>query len=1569
MPIFLNKMKVNPTIKTLIFSIIIIFLPYLAKARSLQEIKKSGKIYAAFTESALGSVNHRFALEFAKFLNVELVIVNTSWEENFSNKGVIPNNYQTNPNISYTPDALKKADFICGTLYILEWRKKFFDYAGILDLSDLLIIPNSSKNLKSYVELKGMTIAFLENSSYETHIVDINNRIGGGINFRKTTSEEESLKLLAEGKVDGLITVAYNALEIIRDSEKFKLAFPVAPIKKIGWAVEKGNTELANEINNFFETIKGNGKLDQLFHAQYGINYNTYYEILNSYSQSLEVVSNARDLDEIIESGKLVVALRDRMMMYNAKKKQFNHYLAEEFAKYLGVELEIKITPYFSKYFENTNGEILKDSAYTPEWFNNFDVACEIMVPLDWREKKVNIIPFIPYAQVVIGRKDVDIYSLNDLKKFRGVTSKGSAQEDILLRNNINNYYYTEGDRFLKEISSGRADYAIGSDAVYSINEYPNLEAKFVIGQVGKDGWAIKKNQPKLRRKILEFLEYAKKEGILDKYFKIQTGMPLRATENYLIVLQETYQPGVFPFVFYGTKEGLPQEDVLSIFQDKDNYMWFGTHGGAVKYNGREMKVFDKLSGLRSNSIFDIAQDQEGAMFFATLKGISILEDNQITNILSDYSFRKIFIDVKNNKWFLGDNGIAFYTFDRQESFINKQNLNLPQNVYAIAKNKEEITFIASKEGLYILDNELKVSRVSNDPCYYVLVDEDNQLWISTIKGLYLINLETYNFDGLGTKIDQQLNLPKNTIIKRMHQTNDGTIWFMSDSKLFQLVTLQQKPIVYDENVGLMTQRILSFGEDRENNLWIGYAGGIQKLTNKSLRLLYPKTIDSYINSIVEDKNGGIWLGLNRNVYLAKEKLENFTESFSNDNKAYVLSKFSNGNILIASTAGIYEIDSKTKNIIRKNLFKNPLHYLERIFISSNNEIFLLTGQNGIIYYLKDFKSEPQTLSNLSTAMVLQLVEFDDMIVGGNNTGLVYFNGNDFYPLAELGDIVWSLYPENNRLWVGTEKGLGFYQDEKYTRLKTEIGNKVVTAITGDIDKEYLWLGTSIGFVYYNKKNNKAELSIDSKDGLQGNEIAINGLYVDERGLLWVATYHGISTFDIKKNRRVKYTPEGKIERIWLNGEEISIDRLLNGLKYYENNLIFEITGLSFKDEKSIEYEFFMKGLENDYAASRGKQYKAQYTNLPPGKYQFNYRTKGNDGIWSYYKQIEFEIFKPIYFEWWFIILVSIVLVLVIMAIVRWRNLALQRENEELERIVKERTVEILEKNEELQQRQEEILAQRDEIEKQRDTARQQRDEITMQKKEITDSILYASRIQTAMLPPDEYISQSFADHFILFRPRDIVSGDFYWMYRRENKTIFAAVDCTGHGVPGAFMSMLGAAFLDEIVTKQQVIPKANEVLNLLRHQVIKSLHQKGGENETKDGMDIALFALDKDKYELEYAGAFNSFYLVRNNEIIEYKADRMPIGVSFNQDKSFVLHAIKLEKNDSFYVFSDGFIDQFGGHDGKKFKSNNFKKLILSVQDKNMKEQRQIFDQSLDEWRGSIEQIDDVLVAGFKIE
>ena len=223
-------------------------------------------------------------------------------------------------------------------------------------------------------------------------------------------------------------------------------------------------------------------------------------------------------------------------------------------------------------------------------------------------------------------------------------------------------------------------------------------------------------------------------------------------------------------------------------------------------------------------------------------------------------------------------------------------------------------------------------------------------------------------------------------------------------------------------------------------------------------------------------------------------------------------------------------------------------------------------------------------------------------------------------------------------------------------------------------------------------------------------------------------------------------------------------------------------------------------------------------------------------------------------------------------------------------------------------------------------------------------------------------------EHFILWRPRDIVSGDFYWMTSRGDETVVLAADCTGHGVPGAFMSMLGVAFLNEIINRNNVL-KANEILDQMREYVIKSLHQTGKEGESKDGMDMALCIINHTSNKLQFAGAYNSAYLIRNKELTEIKADRMPIGYSLKNDQPFTLNNIDLQQGDQFYIYSDGFSDQFGGDDARKFMSKKFKELLLQSCHLPMEEQKQNLLKAHLQWRGTkYEQIDDILVIGIKI-
>jgi len=295
--------------------------------------------------------------------------------------------------------------------------------------------------------------------------------------------------------------------------------------------------------------------------------------------------------------------------------------------------------------------------------------------------------------------------------------------------------------------------------------------------------------------------------------------------------------------------------------------------------------------------------------------------------------------------------------------------------------------------------------------------------------------------------------------------------------------------------------------------------------------------------------------------------------------------------------------------------------------------------------------------------------------------------------------------------------------------------------------------------------------------------------------------------------------------------------------------------------------------------------------------------------------------------------------------------------------------------NSEINQQKEEIEAQRDnlellngELENQKQYVTQQRDTIMLQNKSITDSIIYAKRIQDAIFPSLDALKQLFADSFIFWKPRDIVSGDFYWFRKIDHLTVVAIADCTGHGVPGAFMSMLGVAFLNEIVYKRGVV-KASQILEELRTMVISALQQSGNVQQQKDGMDISLCVINQRDMKLQFAGAYNPLYIVRNNQLTEYKADKMPIGIYFKNELEFTNNEIEIQKNDHLYLFSDGFVDQFGGEHGRKYLAKQFKQKLIEMQSVQMTEQKLLLENELTTWQGDkYEQIDDIMVLGIRV-
>jgi len=380
-----------------------------------------------------------------------------------------------------------------------------------------------------------------------------------------------------------------------------------------------------------------------------------------------------------------------------------------------------------------------------------------------------------------------------------------------------------------------------------------------------------------------------------------------------------------------------------------------------------------------------------------------------------------------------------------------------------------------------------------------------------------------------------------------------------------------------------------------------------------------------------------------------------------------------------------------------------------------------------------------------------------------------------------------------------------------------------------------------------------------------------------------------------------------------------------------DNVINFDIVAPGYLKQNTTQYQYIINKIMDDWSPwSTMTHYEKAVTK--PGDYVLQVRAKDLWGNIGEPQSVRFTIATLFTQTALFYLITGFSLLILVIIIVRYREKQLHEKNRQLEEKVKERTA-----------------------------------EIAAQKEEITSSIAYAGKIQKAMLPMEDLFRTSFSDYFILFRPRDMVSGDFYWIGENDKSVFFTVADCTGHGVPGAFMSTMGISTLYEIVAHARSL-QANKVLNLLRQKTVTALHQTGKAGEAADGMDIAFCVLNKDRKKLQYSGAFNPLLIVQGGELREYKGDRMPIGIHHGEEVPFTNYLINVSRGDTVYIFSDGFASQFGGPEGTKYKKSKLRNLLSEIYYRPMVEQRNILEIELEKWKGNSAQIDDVTILGIRI-
>ena len=513
-----------------------------------------------------------------------------------------------------------------------------------------------------------------------------------------------------------------------------------------------------------------------------------------------------------------------------------------------------------------------------------------------------------------------------------------------------------------------------------------------------------------------------------------------------------------------------------------------------------------------------------------------------------------------------------------------------------------------------------------------------------------------------------------------------------------------------------------------------------------------------------------------------------------------------------------------------------------------------------------------------------------------------------------------------------------------------------------------------------------AKLEIDAKsevtaitnysdnEGFTGKETNGLAIYNDSKNNTWFGTLKGAYKYNPVFDHPILHKPVAKLTGIrlfftpvaWQNSPYKSYFTKLTEwfrelpsqlqLPYNQNHVAFDFEAIYYDNPEAVKFQWKLEGVDENWTPAIQKN-EAIYPNLAPATYTFQVRA-GVKGDWGETATYQFKIIPPWWKTWWFLALCLLMGILSIYLFLRMRINAIKARQVELERLVYEKTTEIRQQNTE-------ILAQAETLQHANKEITRQSELLVHKNRDITASINYAKRIQTAMLPTEADIQKVIPNSFVFFQPKDIVSGDFYYFELLTNKIVLAAVDCTGHGVPGAFMSMIGNDLLTHIIVEKELdIP--NLILEELNRGVRKLLKQ--AENRVRDGMDLSLVVINTFNKTMLFAGAMNHLYYVQEGIFHEIKGTKSPIGGYQEHEATYTTHCVDVAVPTTFYLCTDGYQDQFS-ETGKKFMVRKFRELLFSIHQLPMQEQKLILEQKAIQWLGKAKQIDDILVIGGHIE
>ncbi|MES2593589.1 MAG: two-component regulator propeller domain-containing protein [Bacteroidota bacterium] len=1068
----------------------------------------------------------------------------------------------------------------------------------------------------------------------------------------------------------------------------------------------------------------------------------------------------------------------------------------------------------------------------------------------------------------------------------------------------------------------------------------------------------------------------------------------------------------------FGIEEGLPQSSIYTMLQDKRGNIWVGTMNGVSKYNGLNFEGFNKKNGLAENRVTSSCLDKDGNIWFGHWTG-GITKYDPATKKFTEVAtgankisktITCIITDKSGRIWFGTDGqGVLKYENGSFTSLTMKDGLT-SNTVTSLMENKDGVIWIGTAKGITLNKSKL----VPFDPYFpsqsitSLLCDTKGDVWVGTSDyGVARINASDNKLSIYNTSHGLASNY-----VTVVYEAENGTIFLGTydggvSKYLPQLEVNNYKGAIFQTistQHGLSNNRVLSLLQDREKNIWIGTFFNLNQYFDEQFEIYGENEglLNSLVWSIIEGANNDYWVGTEGGLiqfipdaYVTKEtpKSENGgiaakPDAFkSQASYRFIRHTGKEGQVLNTSALyrdikgniwftdfgqGVSRLNPTTRAITHYTTETGlPVNEIYCINGDKDGNIWIGTNDGGLLKFdiITETFVQFTTENGIGSNQIYTILRDSKnrMWFGALSGDLTMYDPNN---LPKEGGLFKTFSKKNGysskfticmtedgqgNLWFGTYDQ-GIYKYDPLALLeaggvlfKNYSTNEGLSSNTPFLlisdQKGNLWIGSGLGIDRFDIRTQTVK-HYEKEDGFLGVEINPNAACKDKEGNLWFGSIIGLVKYNsrLEKNNLIEPVTSIKNPRLFFENVDIPEDHIF---PWTQNHFTFDFVGTSLTNPKRVKYRYMLEGVDNEWSPVV-KENSVTYPNLEPGDYIFKVRSCNNDGVWNDEPiTFHFVINPPFWQTSWFYVVLIILVFSVIIFLIKLRERVLRKENIILEQKIAERTEVISKQNMEIERKN---IA-------------------------ITDNIEYAQNIQQAVLPSEEELNKQFRSHFILYKPKDIVSGDFYWIHEEGNRVLMAVADCTGHGVSGAFVSLMGHNLLNDAINENHNYTPS-EILYVLNDKILNTLKQKAQNASAKYGMDIALISLSKvsdankkDTYQLQYSGAHNPLLIFRDNECIQIKANPRSIG-SYKKtgDQGFTNNNYEVLKGDMLYMFSDGYVDQLGGPEGKKIFAQPFRDILQSVSQLEMDEQRKILDDKIVQWKGSQSQTDDILVVGIRI-